>query len=109
MKLPTIGELRHRVRIEVETRTDDGGGGATAAWLPLETVWAAVKDMDGREVTSADGRQGRVTHEVWIRHRSGVVPSARLVEGARSFDILSVLDPDGAKRWLRCLVEERLA
>jgi len=109
MRLPTIGELRHRVHVEVESRTDDGGGGAIAAWVPVATVWAAVRDGDGREVTSADGRQGRATHEIWVRHRPGVVPSARLVEGARIFDVRAVLDPDGTKRWMRCLVEERIA
>ena len=109
MKLPTIGELRHRVRLEVETRTSDGGGGATAAWLSVETIWAAIRDTGGREVTSADGRQARATHEIWIRFRAGVSPNARLVKGAQTFDVIAALDPDGAQRWLRCLVEERLA
>lgn len=109
MKLPTIGELRHRLRLEVETRAPDGGGGAMAAWTAVETVWAALRAAGGREETSAEGVRGHTTHEIWIRWRPDVAPPGRFVEGTRIFDIQAVLDPDGGRRWLKCLAAERVA
>lgn len=87
----------------------DGGGGATASWTSIETIWAAVRGRDGLETTSREGLQGRMTHEIWIRWRPDVAPSGRFVTGARTFDITAVLDPDGSRRWLKCLAAERVA
>lgn len=109
MRLPRIGELRHRLRYEVETRFPDGGGGASSSWTAVETVWGAVRATNGSEAVSSDRLQGRSTHEIWIRHRPEVSPAGRFVMDARTFDILAVLDPDGGRRWLRCLAAERIA
>lgn len=108
MKLPTIGELRHRLRLEASSRTADGGGGAETSWTLVAEVWAAVRAGSGSEPVRSEMPDGRVAHEVWMRYRAGVVPAMRLVEGARVLDIRAVLDPDGRQRWLRCLCEERL-
>ncbi len=107
MRVPRIGELRHRLRFEVETRLPDGGGGASASWTSVETVWGAVRATTGSEALASDGLRGRTTHEIWIRHRQDVSPAGRFVMGARTFDIVAVLDPDGGRRWLRCLAAER--
>jgi len=107
MKLPTIGELRHRVRIEAETRDDDGGGGADATWSLVAEAWASIKATGGTEAAAADALRGRTTHEIWIRYRDDVIPAMRFVASARIFDVRAVLDPDGRGRWLRCLVQER--
>jgi SPP1 family predicted phage head-tail adaptor len=109
MRLPTIGELRHRLRLEAAVRSPDGGGGADTAWEPVGDVWASVKAVGGTEQVSAEALAGRVTHEIWIRHRGDAAPAMRFVAGARAYDIRAVLDPDGGRRWLRCLVEERLS
>ena len=109
MRLPTIGELRHRLRLEAATRSADGGGGADVTWTLVAEVWASVKAGSGAERVKGEGLAGQVTHEVWIRYRADAAPAMRFVESARSFDIHAVLDPDGRRRWLRCVCTERVA
>lgn len=102
-----IGELRHRMRLEVVSRTSDGAGGADETWSLVAELWASLKPLSGQEGLEADRVAGHVTHEVVVRYRPGVVPAMRLVLGARVFDVRAVLDIDERRRFLRCLVEER--
>ena len=69
-------------------------------------MWGAVRPITGDERLRADAVAGRVTHQVWIRHRADVVPAMRFRAGARILDIVAVLDP-GQRDRLQCLCEER--
>lgn len=108
MTVIPIGELSHRVRLEQPERTPDAAGGATVVWSLVAEVWAALRPLSGSETVAADGLTGRVSHEIWIRHRDGVVPEMRFVEGTRHFDIRAVIAAGGRKRFLKCLAEERV-
>lgn len=107
MKQPSIGELRHRIRIESASRTPDGGGGASETWTLLTEAWAAIREPGGRETVTAEALQGEAITEIWLRYRSDVTAAQRVTFGARTFDIRAALDPDGRRRWLRCLCSER--
>jgi SPP1 family predicted phage head-tail adaptor len=102
-----IGDLRRRLVLETEVRADDGAGGAIRSWTPVATIAAAVIGRSGRETVDADAVSGIVTHEIWIRHRPGLVPGQRLRADARVFHILAVVEADTRGRRLRCLCEER--
>jgi SPP1 family predicted phage head-tail adaptor len=101
-----IGALRDRLTLETPVRSDDGGGGATITWTTVADLWGAVRPITGDERLRADAVTGRVTHQVWIRHRPDVVPAMRFTQGARILDIVAVLDP-GRRDRLQCLCEER--
>lgn len=103
-----IGELYHRLALEAATRIDDGAGGATETWALIAEVWGALRPASGSEAVEADGLKGRAAHEIWIRHRTGVLPEMRFRLGTRLFDIRAVIDQAERQRFLRCLVEERL-
>ncbi|MGL4394909.1 MAG: phage head closure protein [Hyphomicrobium sp.] len=108
MKAPvTVGDLRHRIVIEAETRVSDGAGGASATWQTVAEVWAAIWPRSTDETFTADRLAGRATHDIWIRHRAGVVPAMRLRFGQRLFDIRGVIDSEDRGHWLKCVVEER--
>lgn len=110
MSAPPIGRLRDRLSLEMPVRSDDGGGGATVVWVPVADVWGAVRPITGEERLRADAVTGRVTHQVWIRHRADVVPAMRFCSGERILDIVAVLDAgsDSSRRdRLCCLCEER--
>ncbi|MEZ5851833.1 MAG: phage head closure protein [Hyphomicrobiaceae bacterium] len=107
MSTSRISQLRHRIVIEAVSRTPDGGGGASEAWAPVATVWAAVRSATGTESVQADAVSSRVSHTVLMRHRDGVVPAMRLRHGTRILDILAVHDTDDRKRFLTCLCRER--
>lgn len=109
MSAPPVGKMRTRLTVQDAIRTPDGGGGVSITWSPVGAVWAAVSPIGGDERNDADGLQGRITHEIWIRYRAGLGPHMRFILGARAFDIRSVVDVDEMHRFQRCLAEERLA
>lgn len=107
MTEPRIGDLRHRMTLQAPARTADGGGGASIVWALVAEVSAALRPATGGESLAADRLSGRVSHEIWIRHRAGVKGEMRFVLGARVFEIRAALDVAERRRWLRCLVEEK--
>jgi SPP1 family predicted phage head-tail adaptor len=106
MSTPAIGALRDRLTLESSARTGDGGGGATLEWSPLAELWGAVSSINGEERLRADAIAGSVTHQVWIRHRSDVVPAMRFRSGTRILEIVAVLVTP-RRTHLQCLCEER--
>ena len=76
-----IGALRHRVVLQSPSAPPM----AAAARPDLETVaelWAA-SGLSPAMSACADALSGRVTHEVWVRHRAGV-PAMRFLSAAAS-------------------------
>lgn len=108
MRTTTIGDLDHRLVIETESRTGDGGGGADESWVAVGEVWGAIRAVGGDERLEADGNKGRLTQEVVIRWRADVAPPMRFRVGLRVLDIKAAFDPDGRRRRLKCLCEERV-
>jgi SPP1 family predicted phage head-tail adaptor len=106
VKTPAIGALRERLALEAASRTADGGGGAIVTWETVAELWAAVRPIGGEERLRADQLAGRITHEVWIRHRPDVTPAMRFRSGTRILDIVAVLAVARRSR-LKCLCEER--
>lgn len=102
-----IGDLRHRLVLEAVSRVDDGAGGADETWATVAELWAGLIPLSGIENDVADQLTGRVTHEIWVRYRTGVKPAMRFRSGNRIFEIRAVIDAGERRRFLRCLAEER--
>jgi SPP1 family predicted phage head-tail adaptor len=100
-------ELRHRLTLEELSRVADEGGGFTEDWVTVATLFADLRPIGSDERYEADRLAGRVTHEVSLRYRAGVVPAMRFRKSTRIFHIISVIDVDERRRWLNCLCEER--
>jgi SPP1 family predicted phage head-tail adaptor len=101
-----IAALHERLVLEQPVRAADGGGGASVAWQAVVELWAHVRPISGEERLVQDQLAGRLTHEVWVRWRAGVVPAMRFRQGARIYDIVAVLER-GRRAHLKCLCEER--
>ncbi|MCR9240347.1 MAG: phage head closure protein [Rhodobiaceae bacterium] len=101
-----IADLRHRLVLEERISIPDGGGGAGESWTEVATLWAAMHQKSGREREAADRLGAHATTDFTIRYRSGVTTDMRFRLGARHFNIRSVLDVDGRRRWLRCTCAE---
>jgi SPP1 family predicted phage head-tail adaptor len=108
MTASVIGALRHRVVIERPERSSDEAGTATIAWLPLASLFARIEPVAGREIATADGVAGRITHKVMLRYRTDILPEMRIVAGTRILEIKAAFDADGRARWLQCLCEEHI-
>jgi SPP1 family predicted phage head-tail adaptor len=103
----TIGELRHRVRLQALALASDGGGGYTESWSDLAEIWARVRPLTGVELTLGEQRQHRVTHEVIIRYRPGIQPGQRLIYDGRALYILGIVNADERNAFLALHCEER--
>jgi SPP1 family predicted phage head-tail adaptor len=106
MTIP-IGKLRHRMTIERETLTGDGGGGAVAVWEDVGEVWGAIEAVSGGERLEADRTAGHVSYVITIRHRSGVEPAMRFRRDEELYRIPALTDRTGRRRFLHCLCERR--
>ena len=101
-----IGDMRERFALEQPVRTSDGGGGAAVTWEEVAQVWASARPIGGDERLAHDQLAGRLTHQVLIRYRPGVLPAMRFRQDARVYQIVAVLEVERRRR-LKCLCEER--
>ncbi len=107
-----IGELRHRLGIQAERATSDGGGGLTDPWadpVTVATVWGKVEPLTGGERLHAAQIQDRLSHRIVIRHRGGITAAMRIIFGTRVFNIRAVIDPGERGRFLELLCDEGVA
>jgi SPP1 family predicted phage head-tail adaptor len=102
------GELRHRLMLEAPTETADGAGGVTRDYATIATLWAAVTPLAARGEVQADALAATATHRIIMRARGDVTTRHRLREGARTFRIVALRDPDGSGRFIEIHAEERV-
>ena len=107
LKPPPIGALRRRNTVETAARAPDGAGGVMTTWTTLTTLWAAVHPRHGSEAFDAGRVEGRISHDIWIRPRTDIVPGQRIRLATRLFNIRAVLLPDQVVNRMRLICEER--
>lgn len=73
------GRLRHRVTIQSFTTIRDAGGQPIEAWSDVDTVWADVSPISGRELVAAGAVSAEATIRVWMRFRRDVSAASRLL------------------------------
>jgi len=102
------GELRHRVTIQQKTVTRNDYHDEVIAWTDVDSVWAAIEPLQGREFIEARRAGAEQPHWIRLRYRDDVTPAMRIVWGAHTYDIESVVDLDGRQRELRVMCNEVL-
>ncbi|MEO0618818.1 MAG: phage head closure protein [Pseudomonadota bacterium] len=102
-----LGELRHRLTLEMRNVESDDAGGEIVTWIGGATVWGEVTPLSGVEFLRQDRLASTLTHRVRLRYRDDVSAAVRLRLGGRIFEILSVRDVEERHRWLECLCEEK--
>lgn len=74
------GEFRHRIALQrPEYVQDETTGEMELSWMTVQTVWAAIKPMRGKEFIASHSNQSQVNTEIFIRFRSDILPTWRLV------------------------------
>lgn len=99
------GLLRERVTLQRRADTPDGGGGVTAAWQDVATLWARVQPEKGSEILKADRLQNPQRYIVTLRWRADVTPEMRLLWAGRVFEIYSVANVDERRSGLQLVCE----
>lgn len=110
---PTV--LKHKIKIMNPTyaSNEDFGGQILKQVSEWEEIWplfAAYRDLSGREYFEAKKTNSELTGEFKVRYRADLTglkaTPYKIVWGERIFNITAVRDIDGDKMWLYINVEE---
>lgn len=104
---PAAGALRVRLALEAPIATPDGAGGEAVVWSEIGRPWAELSPLDAGERYDFSRAEPALRWRVRIRFREGVSPAMRFRLGERVLEIRAAFDPDGRRRTLECLAEER--
>lgn len=110
--IPTIGELRHRVRFEAQKAIENELGELTGGWRPLVSgVAARLVPTKGGEDVRAARMSGTVTYDLVVRSTQStraITAADRLVD-ERTGAVFAIRTPplnlDGRDRFLTFTVE----
>lgn len=105
-RIPPIGTLTDRVQLRRRESVGDGGGGHERLFVPMNSVWARVRSLSGRQGNNADGQAVAVSHSVVLRFRNDVSPGDRIVYRGRNLDVVSATDLNGRRAYLSCACSE---
>lgn len=108
-----ISQMRHRIILQNEVLTSDGGGGSTLTWNNFTTAWSAID-------TASEFGSGNVTDEKFIagqiqdkkslkftiRFVIGVTAKMRILFGSRVFNIRSINNVNEKNEILQIIAEE---
>jgi SPP1 family predicted phage head-tail adaptor len=105
--------MRERAILEREDPTPDEAGGTGSFWLQVAVVWANIQSCGTARRQMRDGRTTvRALWQIRIRRRRDVCSGMRIrMAGAgdpreRLYQILSVSEDAGQRRFLQCICEE---
>ena len=101
-----IGDLDKRIVLQYSTRVPDGMGGFAVTWVDAATVWAAIWPVSASETIQAAQATMTITHRIRIRYRAVLRAGWRISYAGRYFNVVSIIDPDTAHRWLDLMVKE---
>ena len=101
-----LSTLNRRVTLEAQALAPDGGGGFTASWSTLATVWAAIEPISGADVFGPDASEARVKYRIIIRRRTDVIAGMRVNANGTVFTIHSVMDDGPQAQFLTLTTEE---
>jgi len=109
-----IGKMRHRVAVQAATATNNLGV-ITETWATIETVYASVRTLTGREAEDASKPEGIYTHEFTMRYRDDLgsadtqmLNKYRLVFRSENHDVRSVDNVDFRDKFMIVKTERQV-
>lgn len=103
-----VGKMRHRITFQRQTEEKDRLGGYEEDWIDVNTTWAQVSPVSGKEYFS-QVRETTVTHRIYCRYRPGITPRLRIIYAGRTFRIISVINWEERNEGLTIMCEELIA
>lgn len=83
------GLLKHRIEIQVATKTADAAGTLVETWATVAANWwADIRPVRAREFVQQGQVQSDITHTVQMRYFSGFTSRHRILWGARIFNVV---------------------
>lgn len=103
------GSLNKRVviyRLVAGSPAVDSFGQPNTSWEELDTVWAAVEPLTGREFWAQQQVQSEITSRIRIRYRSDVLVGMKIEYNSRTYVIKYMIDNLEAHRELSLMCSE---
>lgn len=104
-----FGAYRQRLYVQQENPVADTGGGNVMAWVTINTVWASIEPISGKEQLQAGKLTGSTMYRLRMRYDSAITPAMRFMFGSRIFNIRSILNVDERNRTMEIIAEEGVA
>lgn len=95
-----------RVTFQKPAKVDDGYGGKKITWLSIFDMWAKVEPISSREYFFAQANQAEATHRIKVRYRPDIDQAMRISHRGKIYEITSVIDMGGSRRFLELLCVE---
>lgn len=97
----SAGELNRKVKLQQRSTSNDDYGQEINVWTDVETIWASIKPIGGREKIKTGTVDSDLTHTVKIRYQESFMPpktlaTKRVLYGVRILNITSGYDLDEA-------------
>jgi SPP1 family predicted phage head-tail adaptor len=105
---PRLGDLRHRVALQIlgGSTTPGTRGESQQTWREAGTVRAKIDTLNGDERYFANRYQADATHTVTVRYHPSVSVRARFVFRGRTLHVKHVDNLDQRNVWQVCTCEE---
>ena len=101
----SAGLMRERITIQAAEQTPDGYGEVAPVYTTVATVWARKLEQRARQFLQAEqvAEQFNIVFRIW--YREDITAKHRILWRGRTFDIVSVVNPDDDRRELdlRCV------
>lgn len=100
------GKLRHRVELHSASTDRSDYGEQTETWSKYDTVWASIEPLQGRELMHAQQISAEITHLARMRYNSSAATEHRVIFGARTLEIISIINPEERNREMVLMCKE---
>lgn len=109
-----VGRLRNRIKIyEYKSSIDDSGFESDKTWTLYSTVWADIKNINGKEYFEANKNNVRAEKKIIIRYIKNLDPSIdnratqkfKILYNNTFYNILYIDNIQERNRYMEILVE----
>jgi len=102
------GKLNKRLIFQINTPTANDKGELIDTWSNHFTLWGHIEPLKGNRYFTAKQSNVEVDGTIYIRYRSGILPTMLIVYGIRHFRPISIINPDEANEELQIMYKEIL-
>jgi SPP1 family predicted phage head-tail adaptor len=102
----TPGSLRHRIKIERQTKVADGAGGSTITWATYAEIRSFIKPISGNERLFSQRLEANTTHRIFIRYRGDLTTTDRINYNGRLMQIRALINLEEMNKFIEIYAEE---
>jgi uncharacterized phiE125 gp8 family phage protein/SPP1 family predicted phage head-tail adaptor len=102
------GALRHRIRIQNHTETQDSVGQVTRTWATCGIKWAKVEPLSVNERLRAQQIDAKISHKITLRWFENFNPDQRILFKDRYFYIKGSIKRDEINNEMIIMAEENV-